>query len=112
RTGAARRPLSGLPIAGLAGAVRTLAELVVEHLLRHLLDRAAREVAELERPVGEAAQPGDRISQMYENAAALAILALLQRQCNPGVGALLAFELGADRAVDDSVDSGAARQCG
>src|ERR1700680_3607040 len=112
RTGGARHPLSGLPIAGLAGARRTLAELVLEHLLRHLVDRAPREMAELKRSVSEADQPGDRISQMFENAAHLAVLALLQRQGDPGVGALLAFEVGADRAIDDAVDGGAARQGG
>jgi hypothetical protein len=67
-------------------------------------------MAELEGAVGEADQPGDPIPQMFENPPDLSVLALLQGQGDPGVGALLAVELGADRAIGDAVDGNAARQ--
>src|SRR5207247_779234 len=83
-------------------------ELLVERLARHLLDRAARQMAELERPIGQTDQPCDRIAEMFENPAHLTVLPLLQRQGEPRVRALLAFEPGADRAIRDAVHLDAA----
>src|SRR5438874_1843133 len=67
-------------------------------------------MAELERPVGEADQPRHGVAEMLEGAAHLAVLALLQRQGEPGVRALLAVERGADRAISDAVDGDAAAE--
>src|SRR6266851_9499187 len=78
--GAGRRPTHQLaPCLGGCGS----AELIGEHLFRHFFDRATREMAELERPISKADQPGDRIPEMFENPADLAVLALLQRQGDP-----------------------------
>src|SRR5437870_297318 len=55
-----------------------LAELFLQYLSRHLLDRAASEMAELKRTIGQADQPGDRIAEMLQHAPHLAVLALLQ----------------------------------
>jgi len=61
-------------------------------------------MAELERPISEADQPCYRVPQMFENPSHLAVLALLQRQGDPGVRSLLAVDLDADRAIGDAVD--------
>src|SRR5579885_2845184 len=94
------------------GRRRRLAELLAHHPGRHLLDLAAGEVAELERPVAESDQPGDGEAEMIEHAPHLAVLAFAQGQGEPGVGALLALERSADRAVADAVDGDAAGQRG
>src|SRR5436190_19323602 len=92
-----------LPRTGLAAA-----ELLVQHLPRHLLDRALCQMAELKGAVREADEPRHRIAEVFEDAAHLTVLALAERQCQPGVGALLAVECRADRAVGDAVDRHAA----
>src|SRR5438132_5151062 len=81
-----------------------LPELLGQHLLCHLVDRAGRQVAQLKWSEREPDQPGYRESQMIEHAANLAVLALAQGQRDPGVAALPAFEAGADRAVGRAVD--------
>src|SRR5690348_5680106 len=83
------------------------AELLAQHLARHFLDGAARQVAELERPVGNADEPRNAQAQMLHDAADLAILALVQADGEPGIAALLAIEHGADRAVAHAVDGDA-----
>jgi hypothetical protein len=80
------------------------AELVGEHLPRHLLDGAALEEAELEGSVGEADQPRHGVAEMLEDAAHLAVAPLAQPHLEPGIAALLALELGGDRPVGDAVD--------
>src|ERR1700687_1416248 len=103
-------------VACVSGALsfggRRFSELFGEHLPRHLLDRALREMAELERPISKADQPGDRIAEMFHDPPHLAVLSLLQRQGDPGVGALLAVELGADRSIGDAIDGDAAGERG
>ncbi len=69
-------------------------------------------MTELEGSIGEADQPRYRVPQMFENPPHLAVLALLQRQGHPGVRALLAVELGADRAIGDRVDGDASGERG
>src|SRR5262249_50905016 len=91
---------------------RAAAQLLAQHLGRHLLDRAAAEVAELKRAVGEADQPRYRIAVLADHPPHLAVLALLQRQGDPGVRPLLTVERGADRAVIDAVDADAFLQRG
>src|SRR4029077_19956215 len=83
------------------------AELVGEHLPRHLLDSAALEQAELERPVGEADQPRHRIAEMLEHTPDLAVAPLAQPDLEPGIAALLALELGGDRPIGDALDGDA-----
>src|SRR5579885_3722452 len=65
------------------------AELFGEDAARHLLDRAARQVAELERPVGNADEPRHRQAQMLHHAAHLAVFAFGKAHGEPGVAALL-----------------------
>src|SRR4051812_36189773 len=83
------------------------AELVGENALRHLLDGAALEEAELERPVGEADQPRHRIAEMLEHTPDLAVAPLAQTHLEPGIAALLALELGGERPIGDAVDGDA-----
>src|SRR5580704_17700123 len=108
-----RRPRC-LPPTTRMGSCRSLAlaQLLVEHLFLHLLERAAFEETELERAVGETDEPRHRIAEMFEDAAHLAVLALAQAERDPRVRSLLAFELGADRAVGDAVDRDASFQTG
>src|SRR5260370_22077396 len=61
----------------------TVAELVVEHLFRHLVDRAACQITELKRPVGEADQPGKLKTQVLEHPAHLAVLPLAPAPRHP-----------------------------
>ena len=63
-----------------------------------------------ERAVGDPDQPRYRVAEMVEHAADFAVLALLQRQGQPGVRSLRPVERGADRAVGDAVDRDARRQ--
>ena len=70
----------------------------------HLLDLARRQVAELERPVGDADQAVHREPEMLEHALDLAVLAFAQAEREPDVDALHAIERRLDRAVDDAVD--------
>src|SRR5688572_11141262 len=93
-----------------AFAGRGAAELVLQDFTGYFLDRAAGEKAELEGAVGEPDQAGDGVAEMLEDAPHLAVLAFVQRQRDPGVGALLAVERGADRAVGEAVDRDAAGQ--
>src|SRR5216684_2151384 len=86
---------------------RARAELLAHDLARHFLDRSAREVAELEGPVGDADEPGHAEPQMLHDAADLAVLALMQAHREPGVAALLAIEHGADRPIGHAVEGDA-----
>src|SRR6516164_1161513 len=79
-------------------------KLLAEHLLRHLVDRTARQIAELERTEGETNQPSYRKPETFEHATHLSIFSLAQSHCDPGIAALLALELGGDRAIGDPVD--------
>src|SRR5580700_8748112 len=103
-----------LPPTTRMGSYRSLAlaELLVEHLPLHYLQRTAFEMAELERAVRETDKPRHRIAEMFEHAPHLAVLALAQAERDPRVRSLLAFELGADRAVGDAVDRDASFQTG
>src|SRR5215472_13375324 len=53
-------------------------QLLLQHLFRHFLDRAAVEMAELEGAVGQADQSGHQVTEMLQHAANLAVLALAQ----------------------------------
>src|SRR5258708_25347680 len=86
---------------------RARAELLAQPLAGHFLDRAAREIAELERPVGDADEPRHAEPQMLHDAADLAVLALVQAYREPGIAALLAIEYGADRTIGHAVDGDA-----
>src|SRR5262249_15392353 len=85
-------------------------QLLAEHPPRHLLDRAAREMTELEGTVGHPDEARHIEPQMCEHAADLPVLALLQRDREPGVAALLALELGADRAIGNGLERDALLQ--
>src|SRR5439155_22744130 len=80
------------PCARIAGA-----ELLQQHLARHLLDRTLCQIAQLEWAIGEADEPCHLVAEMFEDAPNLAVLAFLQGQRQPGVRALLAIERRADR---------------
>src|SRR5271169_3688536 len=81
----------------------SVAQLLAEHLLRHLVDLATRQIAELKRPVGEADQAGHLKTEMLQHPAHLAVLPLAQCHRDPGVAALLAFEARTNRAVGYAV---------
>src|SRR5919201_5445775 len=72
------------------------AELFLQHLARDFFYGAAWQMPELEGSVGQADQPRHGITEMFEDAPHLAVLAFLQGQCDPGVRSLLAFEPSAD----------------
>src|SRR6185437_13006237 len=88
------------------------AELLAQHLARHFLDGAARQLAELERPVGDADEPRHAQAQMLHDAADLAVLAFMQADGEPGIAALLAVEHRADRAIAHAADSDAGLERG
>src|SRR6185295_9693308 len=73
--------------------------LLAQNLARHLLDRAARERAELEWAVAQADQARDLPAEMLADAPDLAVLALAQREDDPRIGALLPLERRLDRAI-------------
>ena len=83
--------------AGLLGQFGS--KLVGEHARADLLDRAFRQIAELERPEGEPDQPVHLQAEVLEDALHLAVLALAQPQRDPDVVALRAVDLGLDGAV-------------
>src|SRR5262245_25172825 len=103
--GAKRRRPRWLPptIRMPAGLGRgAVSELLGQHFARHFGNRPARQIAELERPVGEADQPGYQKSQMFEDSPHLAIFSLAQRQRDPSVAALHPVQLRANRAIRDT----------
>src|SRR5205823_10240853 len=81
-----------------------LADLLAQCPGLDLLDRAVRQVTELERPIRHADQPVHRESEMPEHVADLTVLALTHGKGQPDVGAPLAIERRLDRAVADTVD--------
>ena len=83
--------------AGLASELRS--ELLLQDLGAHLLDESALEVAELERPEGEADQPVHGKAEMLEDVLDLAVLALAQAERDPDIVALHAVERRLDRSV-------------
>src|SRR5215469_13449860 len=80
------------------------AELLAQHALIHFLDRAALQIAELERAIGEADETRDRKAQMLHHAPHFAIAAFAQADDEPRVAALLALQGGVDRAVGNAFD--------
>src|SRR5690242_439949 len=92
--------------------IAACADLLAQHLARHLLDRAAGEGPELEGPVGEADETCHRQAEMLEHAPHLAVLALAQGDCDPGVAALCLVEPRVDRPVAHAFDGDALRQRG
>src|SRR5438552_16172236 len=97
--------MAKLRLLGRRAAARS--KLLGEYLARHFLDGTALQEAELERAVGQADQPRHRIIEMLEDAAYLAVAPLAQPDLEPGIAALLAFELGGDRPIGDAVDGDA-----
>ena len=85
-------------------------DLIVQHALRHFLDLAALQLAELEGTIGDPDQPVDRQPHALHHIADFAVLALAQRDGQPRVGPLLAVEHRFDRPVLDAVDGDAARK--
>ena len=81
-----------------------LAQLVAQHAALDLQHVPFRQFVELERTVGNADQPRDLEAEGAENVPHLAVLALAQRQRQPGIGALLPVERRFHRAVEDAVD--------
>src|SRR5262249_18006113 len=63
-----------------------------QRVSRHFLDLAALELAEIDRPEGDADQPHHRQVEMRQHPPDLAVLAFGQRDVDPGVAALLAVE--------------------
>src|SRR3984893_8493858 len=108
RTYAGRMRLAAHGFAvGCGGLGVAASELLRQHLLRYLRNCAAGQIAELERPIGEADQARHLEPQMFEHPAHLAGFPFPQRHRDPGVAALPAFEARADRAVGYAVDGGA-----
>src|SRR5262249_35942739 len=89
-----------------------LAELVAQHAGAYLLDRALRQLAQLERAERDADQPVHLQAEMAQHVAHLAVLALADREGEPDVRALgrLAVERRLDRAVMDAVHGDAVAQ--
>src|SRR5262249_30269384 len=87
-----------------------LAELLSQMARAHLLDRAFRQIAELERTERHPDQPIDREPEMAEHVLDLTVLALPHRKHEPHIGPLLAFELRVDRPIAHAVDGDAAAQ--
>src|SRR5579875_1211998 len=101
-----------LLLGGRRAWFRLVAELLVHHARRHFLERAARQVAELERAVSEADEPRHREAHMRHHLADLAIAPFAQRDRQPHVARmLLAFVDGMDRAVSDAVDRDTVLEC-
>src|SRR5438105_14067626 len=69
-----RRPRCLPPTIRMDCRRATAAELLAEHLLRHLVDGAARQIAELKRPAGQADQPGHLKTELLEHPADLTAL--------------------------------------
>ena len=78
--------------------------------MRHLLDLAFVEFAELERAERDADEPRHGQSEMAEHIAHLAVLALADGEGEPEIRALHAIERGFDRAVMDAADGHAVAQ--
>src|SRR5262249_8377351 len=102
--GAAMRRPRCLPATIRMGAHGLDPQLLSQHAPRHLLDAAAGEMAELEGSVGDPDEARHAGAQMREHAADLAILALLQRDREPGIAALDALHLRADRPIGNAVE--------
>src|SRR5262249_40755176 len=79
-------------------------ELLGQHLFWDLGDLTAGQIAELEWSEGEPDQPCHGQPEMIEHAAPFAVLALAQRQRDPGVATLQALEAGLDRAIGHAID--------
>ena len=95
---------TGLSKSTPASAASFVAELLLQHLGAHLLDEPGLEVAELERPEGEADQPVHREAEMLEDPLDLAVLALAQAERDPDIVALDAVERRLDGPVVHAVD--------
>ena len=80
-------------------------ELVAQHAGARLHDFALGEIAEFERPEGDADQPVDRQAEVLEHALDLAVLALAQAHRQPDVRALRALEPRLDAGVMDALDA-------
>ena len=93
---------------GLGG--ESLAQLVGKDAGLDFLDGAFVQLAELERPVGQANQAIDRQSHMFEQAFDFAVFAFAQPEADPDIGALDAVELGVDAGIFHAVNRHAARQ--
>src|SRR5262245_25516929 len=111
-------PLSRLSLAldAWAGEIRpglrhdTRAELLAQGARLHLLDRADRKLAELERPERHPDQAVHRKPEVPEHVPHLAVLALADRKGEPDIAALDAIDRGLHRAVADAVDGDASAQ--
>src|SRR5690606_10362466 len=69
-----------------------------------LAELARRKLAELERPEGDADQPGGVEAEMGEDALHLAVLALAQSDDQPDVASLDAVDGRLDRSVENAID--------
>src|SRR5262245_19916884 len=77
------------------------AELRAQGARLHLLDRARRELAELERPERHPDQAVDREPEVAEHVPHHAVLALADRKGKPDIAALDAIDRGLHRTVAD-----------
>ena len=88
-----------------AGFLRQLfPKLVLQHAGLDLLHRAFGQIAQLERPEGEADQPVHGQAEMFENALDFAVLAFAQAHGEPDIGALHTVERGLDAAIFDALN--------
>ena len=94
--------------AGRGGDAR--AELIAQGPRLDLLDRAGRDLAELERAERNPDQAVHREAEVTEHVAHLAVLALADREGEPDIAALRAVDRGLDRSVADAVDGDARAQ--
>src|SRR5262245_54643451 len=86
------------------------AELLAQGARPHLLDRAHRKLAELERAERHPDQAVDREPEVAEHVPHLAVLALADRKREPDITALDAIDRGLHRTVADAVDGDARAQ--
>src|SRR5262249_49419860 len=86
------------------------AELLAQGPRLDLLDRAGRQLAELERPKRHPDQAADRKPEVPEHVLHLAVLALADRKGEPDIAALDAIDRGLHRTIADAVDGDARTQ--
>ena len=85
-------------------------ELVHQHPLRHELDVAGFEIADLKGPEGKPDQTVDAQSELGEHALHFAVLAFLQAERQPDIRPLNLVDDGLDRAVAHTFDGDAVLQ--
>src|SRR3712207_3854431 len=95
---------------GAGGLRELLAQLIAQNAAAHLAHFALPEVAQLERPVGDADEPAHAEAEMLQHPLDLAVLAFPQSDKEPDIGALDPVDRRLHRAVNHALDRHAALQ--